>query len=101
MYQRRTRHFHITLSVAAGLSACYLLILALFGRGLAAIDYQGVTAFVFSVMVLAVASFLAFSFLPYFQNERRWFVIPALLVAVFLAGAVLLWQLPLPVEVAA
>ena len=92
MLQRKTHYFKVTLGAVTGLSALFLIILALFGKALAAAHFQGITDCVFAVMALAVGSFLLFSFLPYFQGEKRWYSISALLTAVFFASAVMLWQ---------
>ena len=94
MQQRRTRHFKITLLSVLGASALFLLCLALFGKAIALSNFTLILDCVFAVMVLAVASFLAFSFMPYFHGDKRWYSISALLTAVFFVGAVILWQVP-------
>lgn len=81
---------------ALGFSALFLAWLLLFGRGIACSHFEEISYCVFSVIVIAAASFLAFCFIPYFQGDKRWFAIPALLTVVFLAGTVVLWQTPLP-----
>ncbi len=95
MYRLKTRRFHIALSAVATGSAIFLLALALFGKSLANLSYRGMTDCVFAVMLLAAASFVAFSFLPYFRGDKRWYGISALLTVVFFAGVGLLWQTPL------
>lgn len=92
MIKRRTHFFKITLRTVAGLSALFLAILALFGKALAARHLEGMTDCVFAVMALATVSFLLFSFLPYFQGDKRWYTISALLTAVFFISAVMVWQ---------
>ncbi len=94
MRTMRTRHFRIALYAALGFSALFLGWFFLFGRQLAITHFKSITDVVFSVLALAAGSFLAFCFLPYFQGERRWYSISALLTAVFLVGAVMLWQVP-------
>lgn len=95
MQKRRTHCFKMTLLAVSGASALFLAWLLLFGRGLAAAHFQGILDCVFAVMALAAGSFLAFSFLPYFHGDKRWYSISALLTAVFFAGAVVLWQAPI------
>ena len=97
MQQRRTQHFKITFFSVSTASTLFLAWLAMFGMKIAATHFQGVLDAVFAVMMLATASFLAFSFLPYFHGDRRWYSISALLTAVFFAGAVMLWSAPLSV----
>ena len=96
MQQRRTQHFKITFLSVSTVSTLFLAWLALFGMKLAATHFQGVLDAVFSVMMMATVSFLAFSFLPYFHGDKRWYSISALLTAVFFASAVMLWSAPLP-----
>lgn len=93
MQKRRTQYFHITLGASSAFSALFLAVIAIFGRTLASANFNGVTDCVFAVMALAAGSFLVFSFLPYFQGDRRWYSISALLTVVFFLSAVLLWQL--------
>lgn len=93
----RTRHFKISLYTALSASALFLLWFAAFGMKLAQTHFQGVSDCVFAVLVLAALSFLAFCFIPYFRGDRRWYSISALLTVVFLIGAAMLWQVPVPV----
>lgn len=94
MQKRKTRYFHLTL-LAAGLVSCALLAtLSLFGSQLAALSFAAVIDCVFLLSVLAVASFLAFSFLPYFHGDRRWYAISALLTVAFFVGGAIVWRLP-------
>lgn len=95
MQKRRTKHFQITLLSVAAASTVFLGWLGFFGMKLARTHFNGVLEAVFAVMMLATVSFLAFSFLPYFQGDKRWYSISALLTAVFFAGAVMLWSAPL------
>jgi len=100
MQKIRTRHFRITLRTVLCLGAAFLGWFLLFGRRIAVDHFNQIADCVFAMMVLAVGSFLAFCFLPYFRGDRRWFAIPALLTCFFFMGAVLLWQVPLPGAVA-
>ncbi len=95
MYQRKTKRFHFALSVSAAGSLLFLLLLAILGRSLAAGSYRGLTDALFVVMSLATASFVAFSFFPYFRGDKRWYSISALLTAAFFIGAVIVWQAPI------
>lgn len=99
MYQLKTRRFHIALSAVSVGSVLFLLLFAIFGKALASMSYQSASDCVFGVMVLAVSSFLLFSFSPYFKGDKRWFLISVLLTVVFFVGAAMLWQLPYPGEV--
>ena len=92
MQKRRTQYFHITLGASGAFSALFLAVIAIFGRTLASTHFNSIADCVFAVMALAAGSFLAFSFLPYFQGDRRWYSISALLTVVFFLSAVLLWQ---------
>ncbi|MBQ8431811.1 MAG: hypothetical protein IJX28_02900 [Clostridia bacterium] len=94
MQKIRTRHFFKTLRISAGISALFLVWIALFGKGLAQQHFQVLTDAVFAVMLLAAGSFLLFSFFPYFKGDRRWYSISALLTVTFLIGTRLLWQIP-------
>ncbi|MBQ9131086.1 MAG: hypothetical protein IJX62_01265, partial [Clostridia bacterium] len=89
-----TRQFKRTLLAVSAASALFLLWFAVFGKGLAVSHFQGVLDAILVVMALAAGSFLAFSFLPYFHGDKRWYSISALLTVVFFAGAVMLWQAP-------
>ena len=95
MQQRRTQHFKITFLSALTASIAFLAWLGLFGTKLAATHFQGILDAIFAVMMLATVSFLAFSFLPYFHGDKRWYSISALLTAVFFVGTVFLWQAPI------
>ena len=95
MQKRRTHHFKITLYTVLGASALFLICLALFGKELVATQFSLMNDCVFSVMALAVGSFLSFSFLPYFHGDKRWYSISAVLTAVFFVGTVVLWQAPI------
>ena len=99
MKKRRTHQFKITFWSVSAASATFLLWIALFGKTLAQTSFRGVADAVFTVMALAVGSFLAFSFLPYFHGEKRWYSISALLTIVFFVGAGVLFSIPVPVGV--
>lgn len=77
-----------------GISAAFLLFVIIFGRSIAAQNFNVLIGCGFAVLGLSVLSFLAFCFLPYFQGDRRWFAIPSLLTVVFIAGTALMWQFP-------
>lgn len=94
MQKIRTRYFFYTLRSVLGFSVLFLGWLALFGRNLALTHFRGMTDVVFAVLVMAVFSFLAFMFVPFFKGDKRWFAIPALLTVVFFAGTAMLWQVP-------
>lgn len=91
MKKRRTHQFKVTLSTVSAVSLLFLAWFALFGKKLAQTNFQGVTDAVFSVMVLATVSFLAFSFLPYFRGDKRWYSISVLLTFVFFVGTAMLF----------
>lgn len=94
MKKIKTRQFYKTLYTSMGISAAFLLFVLIFGRSIAAQNFDVLIGCVFAVLGLAALSFLAFCFLPYFQGDRRWFAIPSLLTVAFMAGTALLWQLP-------
>ena len=94
MQKRRTHHFKVTLAVAFGLSSITLLLLGLFAEKLSAGAFGVVTDCIFVLLGLAAASFLAFSFFPYFRGDKRWFSISALLTVAFFIGTAILWQAP-------
>ena len=94
MQKVRTRYFFYTLHSVLGFSALFLGWFIFFGRRLAETHFRSMTELVFSILALAVASFLAFVFLPFFKGDKRWFVISALLTAVFFCGTAILWQVP-------
>lgn len=95
MKRIRTKRFLGSLFASLGLSALFLGWMLLFGRDLAVRYFDGVTGCLFAVMVLAMLSFLAFCFVPYFRGDKRWFAIPSLLTVVFFIGTALLWQVPI------
>ena len=95
MQRRRTQQFKITFLSVSTAATLFLAWLAMFGMKLAATHFRGVLDAVFSVMMLATVSFLAFSFLPYFNGDKRWYSISALLTVVFFVSAVMLWSAPL------
>ena len=92
MKKMRTRYFKMTLGGAIAFSALFLGLLVVFGKQLAATHFDGLLDCVFAVLALAAASFLVFSFLPYFRGDKRWYAISALLVLVFFVGSAMLWQ---------
>ena len=94
MQKRRTKHFRLTLLTAIGLSAATLVFLAIFGARIAAYSVTALVDGIFVVLALAAASFLIFSFLPYFHGDKRWYSISALLTVAFFGCAAILWQIP-------
>ena len=70
-----------------GIGAAFLLFILIFGRSIAAQNFDVLIGCAFAVLGLAAVSFLAFCFLPYFHGDRRWFAIPSLLTVVFFVGA--------------
>ena len=94
MKKIRTEQFFKTLYTSIGIGASFLLFILIFGRGIAAQNFDVLMGCVFAVLGLAAVSFLVFSFLPYFHGDRRWFAIPTLLTAVFVLGTAMLWQFP-------
>ena len=76
------------------IGGAFLLFMLIFGRSIAASNFDLLLGCVFAVLGLAALSFLIFSFLPYFHGDRRWFAIPTLLTAVFMIGTAMLWQFP-------
>ena len=94
MKKIRTRQFFKTLYTSMGIGATFLLFMLIFGRGIAAQNFDVLIGCVFAILGLAAISFLVFSFLPYFHGDRRWFAIPSLLTVVFMMGTAMLWQFP-------
>ena len=94
MKKIRTRQFFKTLYTSMGIGAAFLLFMLIFGRSIAAQNFDVLIGCVFTILGLAALSFLAFCFLPYFHGDRRWFAIPSLLTTVFMIGTAMLWQLP-------
>lgn len=94
MKKIRTEQFFKTLYTSMGIGAAFLLFILVFGRSIAAQNFDVLMGCVFAVLGLAALSFLIFSFLPYFHGDRRWFAIPTLLTAVFVLGTAMLWQFP-------
>ena len=83
MKKIRTKQFFKTLYTSMGIGAAFLLFILIFGRSIAAQNFDVLIGCAFAVLGLAAVSFLAFCFLPYFHGDRRWFAIPSLLTAVF------------------
>ncbi|MBQ9760024.1 MAG: hypothetical protein IJW16_01615 [Clostridia bacterium] len=97
MKKIRTRNFFRTLKIVGGLSAIFLLWLIVLGKKLATEHFDGLTMGVFAIFGIAAASFLLFSFMPYFKGDRRWYSISAMLTSVFFIGLVVLWNAaPIP-----
>lgn len=94
MKKIRTEQFFKTLYTSMGICGAFLLFMLVFGRSIAASNFDLLLGCVFAVLGLAALSFLIFSFLPYFHGDRRWFAIPTLLTAVFMIGTAMLWQFP-------
>ena len=67
----------------------------IFGRNIAAHNFDVLLGCVFAILGLATLSFLVVCFLPYFHGDRRWFAIPTLLTGVFMIGTAMLWQFPI------
>ena len=95
MKKIRTEQFFKTLYTSMGIGGACLLFMLIFGRSIAASNFDLLLGCVFAVLGLAALSFLIFSFLPYFHGDRRWFAIPTLLTAVFMIGTAMLWQFPI------
>lgn len=94
MKKIRSRQFFQTLYTSMGIGGAFLLFMLIFGRNIAAQNFDVLIGCVFTILALAALSFLAFCFLPYFHGDRRWFAIPSLLTAVFMVGTAMLWQFP-------
>lgn len=94
MKKIRTEQFFKTLYTSMGICGAFLLFMLIFGRSIAASNFDLLLGCVFTVLGLAALSFLVISFLPYFHGDRRWFAIPTLLTAVFMIGTAMLWQFP-------
>ena len=94
MKKIRTRQFFKTLYTSMGIGGAFLLFMLIFGRSIAAHNFDVLLGCVFAILGLAAISFLAFCFLPYFHGDRRWFAIPTLLTTVFVLGTAMLWQFP-------
>ena len=94
MKKIRTRQFFKTLYTSMGIGGAFLLFMLIFGRSIAADNFDVLLGCVFAILGLAAISFLAFCFLPYFHGDRRWFAIPTLLTTVFVLGTAMLWQFP-------
>ena len=95
MKKIRTEQFFKTLYTSMGIGGAFLLFLLIFGRSIAAQNFDVLTGCVFSILGLAALSFLVFSFLPYFHGDRRGFASPTLLTGVFMIGTAMLWQCPI------
>ncbi len=94
MKKIRTKRFRLTLGIVLSASALFLLWFLLFGRDLAVSHFDGMAGAAFLPLALASVSFLLFNFAPYFRRERRWYSISGVLLLVFFAGTVILWQVP-------
>ena len=94
MKKIRTQQFFKTLYTSMGIGAAFLLFILIFGKNIAAQNFDVLIGCVFTFLGLAAFSFLVFCFLPYFHGDRRWFAIPSLLTAVFMVGTAMLWQFP-------
>ncbi|MBQ2735564.1 MAG: hypothetical protein IJF33_06995 [Clostridia bacterium] len=95
----RTKKFYLSLKIVSGFSVAFLMWMLLLGKKLAASHFDNVTASVFAVLAIAAVCFLAFSFLPYFKGDKRWFSIPAILTGVFFVSLVIIWNAPMPMAV--
>lgn len=97
MKKIRTRNFFRTLKIVSGFSVCFLLWMLVLGKKLAAEHFDGLTTGVFAVLGVAAASFLIFSFMPYFKGDKRWYSISVMLTSVFFVSLVVLWNAaPMP-----
>ncbi len=94
MQKRRTHHFKVTLSIVTGASSLLLLILAMFGSSFTIDSLDVLINCIFTVLGLAAASFLMFSFVPYFRGDKRWYSISALLTVAFFIGTAIIWRVP-------
>lgn len=94
MKKIRTKQFFKALYTSMGVGAAFLLFILIFGRSIAAQNFDVLMGCVFAILGIATVCFLVFSFLPYFRGDRRWFAIPTLLTTVFVLGTAMLWQLP-------
>ena len=94
MKKIRTRQFLKALYISLGFSASFLLWMLVFGKQLAAYYFDSIAGCVFTIMAVAVLSFVGICFLPYFRGDKRWFAIPSVLTAAFFMGSALLWQFP-------
>ncbi len=92
MKKLRTRYFQIAFFGVLAASVIFLGWIFLFGKKLALTHFSGIADAVFVVFALAMASFLAFCFIPYFRGDRRWYSISALLTLVFCVGTAMVWQ---------
>ena len=84
----------MTLSVAAVASGLLLLVLATLGSSFTIDSIDVLINCIFIVFGLAAASFLLFSFVPYFRGDKRWYSISALLTLAFFVGTAIIWKLP-------
>lgn len=94
MQKRRTHHFKVTLMISLGLSGLLLAVLTIFGNYLGTASFGTVVSCIFAILALATASFLVFSFFPYFRGDKRWYSISALYTLTFFIGSAILWALP-------
>ena len=94
MKKIRTKQFFKTLYTSMGIGAAFLLFILIFGKSIAAQNFDVLIGCQFTVLRLAALSFLVFCFLPYFHGDRRWFAIPTLMTTVFVLGTAMLWQFP-------
>lgn len=97
MKKIRTRRFRKTFYASLGVCTLFTLWFAIFGRRIAVTNFEGMTELVFCFLLVSVASFFAFCFLPCFCGEKRWYGISALYALVFFAGTGMLWYLPVGV----
>ena len=95
MKKIRTRQFFKTLYTSMGIGGAFLLFMIIFGRNIAAHNFDVLLGCVFAILGLATLSLLVVCFLPYFHGDRRWFAIPTLLTGVFMIGTAMLWQFPI------
>lgn len=94
MKKIKTRRFLKAFYFSLGVSGVFLLWMLAFGRSLAVQYFDSVAYCVFAILAVAALSFVAFCFVPYFRGDKRWFAIPTVLTAAFVAGTAILWQVP-------
>lgn len=91
MRSNRNTGFRKAVTTVLAASAVLLGVLLLFGKRIAGVSMVILYIPVFAWLAAAAFSFLLFSFLPDFQSDRRWYLIPGILTVVFLIGSAILW----------
>ena len=93
MKKIRTRQFFKTLYTSMGIGGAFLLFMLIFGRSIAANNFDVLLGCVFAVLGLAALSFLVFCFVPYFRGDNRWYSVSSILTLAFCIGSAVLWQM--------